>query len=89
MEKLRKRAVRLGASDLKRSTRKNNKWMVKYNNKWIHFGHPKYQDFTQHKNLERRKSYLKRAKGIRDGQGKLTHKNKNSANFWSINLLWN
>lgn len=88
MEAIKKKALRLGASALKRSNRKNKKWMVKYNNKWIHFGDNRYMDFTQHKNQERRKSYLKRAKGIRDGKGNLTHKNKNSANFWAINILW-
>ena len=88
MNKLREKAISLGAQELKRSTRKNKKLAVLYNNKWIHFGDRRYMDFTQHKNLERRKSYLKRARGIRDKQGNLTHKNKNKSNFWAINILW-
>lgn len=78
----------LGASDLKRSTRKNKKWVVTYRGKEIHFGDTRYDDFTVHKEPERRERYLKRAKGIRDKEGRLTHKDKNSANFWAINLLW-
>ena len=88
MEKLKNKAISLGAIDLKKSNRKNKKWMVNYNNKWIHFGQKGYQDFTQHKDLDRRRSYLKRSKGIKDKKGNLTYKNKNSSNYWSINILW-
>ena len=41
-----------------------------------------------HNDPERRKRYLLRAKGIKDKQGNLTYKNKNTANYWSINYLW-
>lgn len=88
MNKLREKALKLGGQELKRSERKNKKLAVLYNNNWIHFGDRRYMDFTQHKNLERRKSYLKRARGIRDKEGRLTHKNKNKSNFWAINILW-
>ena len=88
MEALRKKAISLGAQELKRSTRKNKKLAVLYNDKWYHIGHSAYTDFTQHKNLERRKNYLTRTRGIRDGKGRLTYNNKNSANFWSRTLLW-
>ena len=36
----------------------------------------------------RRKSFLARAKGIKNKQGQLTWKDKNSANFWAIRTLW-
>jgi len=89
MNKLREKAIRLGAEELKRSTRKNKKLAVKYDNKWYHIGHTGYMDYTQHKNQERRENYLRRTKGIRDGKGRLTYNNKNSANFWARSLLWN
>ena len=57
--------------------------------KLINFGDSSMKDFTQHKDEKRRKSYLARAKGIKDKQGNLTYKNKNSANYWSIKTLWN
>jgi hypothetical protein len=62
--------------------------MVRYNGKLIHFGATGYQDFLDHNDPERRASYLKRARGIRDGEGRLTRRNKNTANFWAINILW-
>jgi len=56
--------------------------------KLIHFGDSKMKDFTQHRDKERRKSYLARSKGIRDKKGNLTYKDKNTANFWSRRILW-
>lgn len=56
--------------------------------KKIGFGNKNYQDFTEHKDLERRRRYLKRAKGIKDKDGNLTYKNKNTKNYWSIKYLW-
>ena len=54
----------------------------------IHFGDARYEDYTQHKDEKRRQSYLKRAKGIKDKNGNLTYKDKNTANYWAIKLLW-
>jgi len=55
----------------------------------IHFGDSNMQDFRQHKDEKRRKSYLARSGGIRNKQGKLTANDKNSANYWSRKVLWN
>jgi len=41
-----------------------------------------------HNDLERRKRYLARAKGIKDKNGNLTYKDKNTSNYWSVNYLW-
>ena len=57
--------------------------------KLIHFGHSLYKDFTQHRDEKRRTSYLKRAKGIKNKEGKLTWKDKNTKNYWSTHYLWN
>lgn len=54
--------------------------------KKIGFGNKNYEDFRQHKDQERRRRYLKRAKGIKDKDGNLTYKNKNTSNYWSIKL---
>lgn len=54
----------------------------------IHFGDANMEDYTIHKDKKRRRSYLSRASGIRDGQGRLTRDNKNSANYYSIHYLW-
>ena len=54
----------------------------------IHFGDSSMQDFTQHKDKDRRKNYLARSGGIKDKSGGLTKNNKNSANYWSRTILW-
>jgi len=55
----------------------------------IHFGDSNMEDFRQHKDEKRRKSYLARSGGIRNKEGKLTANDKNSANYWSRKVLWN
>ena len=47
-----------------------------------------YYKSLDHNDEERRKRYLARAKGIKDKQGNLTWKDKNSANWWAIHKLW-
>jgi len=56
--------------------------------KLIHFGDSNMQDFTQHGDKERRKSYLARSAKIRDKNGNLTANDKNSANYYSRRYLW-
>jgi len=86
--------------EFKKSTRKDKKYMVKVpSGKWIHFGQRTAQHFKDstglglyshldHGDKERRKRYLARAKGIKNKQGKLTWKDKESSNYYSINFLW-
>lgn len=67
------------------SSRKDKKYMVlNPDNKWIHFGQMNFEDFTFHKNKERRKLYLLRSSKIK-GNWK---DNKYSPNNLSINILW-
>ncbi len=78
-----------------RSTPKGKKFSVyvkadnKKGYKTIHFGDSSMKDFRQHKDPKRRKSYLARAKGIRNKKGEVTWKDKNTANYWSVHYLWN
>ena len=86
--------------NFKKSTRKGKKYMVVApNGKTIHFGslsNEQYRDTTglglythlNHNDEKRRASYLARAKGIKNGQGRLTWQDKNSANYFSIRYLW-
>lgn len=75
-----------------KSKAKNKKYAVYVmkdgKKKLINFGDSRMQDFTQHKDEKRRKSYLARARGIRNKKGELTYKDKNTANYWSITTLW-
>ena len=75
-----------------KSTRTGKKGMVYVmkgdSKRLIHFGDSNMEDFTQHKDEKRRKSYLARAKGIKNKNGDFTWLDKNSANYYSVRLLW-
>ena len=89
LKNLLKRLKKLGAESLDYSTRKNNKYVATLPiGKKIHFGSAQYSDFLIHKDEERRDRYLARAKNIKNKKGELTFTNPESANFWSVNLLW-
>ena len=88
-EKLNKKAKKLGAESLDYSKRKNNKYVVTLpGGKNLHFGLSQYPDFLIHKDKEQKDKYLARAKKIKNKKGELTYENPESANFWSVNLLW-
>ena len=88
-QKLIKKAKKLGAESLDYSKRKNNKYVVKSpGGKNLHFGSSQYPDFLIHKDNERKEKYLSRAMKIKNKKGELTYENPESANFWSVNLLW-
>ena len=73
----------------KKSTKAGKKMMVRVmkNGKptIIFFGDTNYR---HNYSAAARKSYLARSKGIRNGRGKLTYLDKNSANYWSRKILW-
>ena len=86
-KRLQKKAKKLGASSLGYSQRKNNKYMVEYDNKKIHFGSAKSEDYLNHKDPDRRDKYLTKAKKISNKDGQLTHLLPSYPNYWSIKLL--
>ena len=89
LKKLTRNAKKLGAESLDYSTRKNNKYMATLaSGKKVHFGSSKYPDYLTHKDKDRRDKNLARAKKIKNKQGELTYNNPESANFWSVHLLW-
>ena len=71
-----------------KSINPKKKYMIfdPHKEKWIYFGtlDPAYEDYTKHKNKERRKNYLSRA-GNMLGDWK---NNPYSANNLSIHILW-
>jgi hypothetical protein len=67
------------------SSRKDKKYMViTPDDKLVHFGAIGYEDFTKHKDKERRDAYLRRATKIK-GNWK---GNKYSPNNLAIHILW-
>ena len=87
LRKLRKKAAILGADSLDYSKRKNYKYVVEYNDKKIHFGSAKTDDYINHHDHVQREKYLKKAKQIKDKDGRLTYKLPFYPNYWSVNLL--
>ena len=88
-KKLTRKAKKLGAESLDYATRKSNKYVATLSSgKKIHFGSSQYPDFSIHKDKKRKDRYLSRAKKIKNKQEELTYTNPESANFWSVNLLW-
>lgn len=73
--------------EFKPSTRKGKKYMVKIENgdkvKTIHFGASGYEDFTQHKDEDRKERYIHRHQTREDWFNPLT------AGFWARWILWN
>ena len=68
------------------STRKNKKYMIMNdNNKLVHFGDLRYEDYTKHHDEDRLNRYISRATKIK---GKW-RRDKYSPNNLAINLLWN
>ena len=68
------------------STRKNKKYIIMNDDqKYIHFGDLRYEDFTKHQDLKRLNNYISRATQIRGNW----RKDKYSPNNLAINLLWN
>ncbi len=68
------------------STRKNKKYMImNVDQKYIHFGDLRYEDYTKHQDKDRLKNYLRRATKIKGNW----RKDKYSPNNLAINLLWN
>jgi hypothetical protein len=56
--------------------------------KMVKFGLRGMEDFTQHKDPERRKNYLARSAGIKDKSGNPTKDDVFSANHWARKVLW-
>jgi hypothetical protein len=74
--------------DVAPSDRKDKKLKVRRGDKWIHFGHPDYEDYTTHRDPARQERYCRRASAIRNGDGKLAGNDPDSPNYYAMRLLW-
>jgi len=88
MDRLKKKAYQLGATEFGKSNVEGKRFYVKYGGKKIHFGAEGGSTFIDHKDPVKRKNWKKRHEKIRDKQGRLVYKLKTSSSYWSTNLLW-
>jgi hypothetical protein len=70
---------------LKKSSKKDKKFMVVIGNKTVHFGAVGYSDFTIHKDIDRMHRYETRHKSREDWK----KSGIKTAGFWSKWILWN
>lgn len=71
---------------LKKSSNKNKKYVVTTpKGKKMHFGDSRYEDYTTHKDPERKKNYIKRHRP----NEKWSKNGINTKGFWSRWILWN
>jgi hypothetical protein len=70
---------------LKKSSKKDKKFMVIIGNKTVHFGAVGYSDFTIHKDTDRMHRYENRHKSREDWK----KSGIKTAGFWSKWILWN
>lgn len=69
---------------LSKSDREGKKYMVEVDGKTVHFGAEGYEDYTKHKDPERKKRYITRHKAKENW----TKSGIKTAGFWSRWLLW-
>ena len=82
-----KRQKKLGVTSLDYSKRKNNKYMVEYKGKKIHFGSTNTEDFIIHKDPDRRDKYLTKAIKITNKDVEFTYQLPTYPNYWSVKRL--
>ena len=70
---------------ISKSTNKNKKFDVNIDGKKISFGAAGYEDFTIHKNPERKERYISRHVKREDWD----KSGVKTAGYWSKHLLWN
>ena len=89
--------VKIGKYFYTKSTRKGKKLMTTVGSKIIHFGSSEMEQFfdktrffesKNHMDPVRRKNYLSRSAGIKDGKGNLTKDNPLSPNYHARRVLW-
>ena len=88
MDKLKQKALSLGATSFARSDVKNKRYYVIYKKKKINFGLQGGSTFIDHKDEKKRKAWRARHSKIRNKEGQLVHKLKTSPDYWSWNILW-
>lgn len=89
---VKKKARELGYDNVKKSTRKNKKYMIEVidedTKKFVHFGAKGYKDFLDHKNEKLRKYYRARHEGIKLKDGSPAYMRRGSPAFFSYYILW-
>ena len=82
------KALKHGATEIGKSDRKDKRLFVVYQGRKIHFGAKHGETFFDHQDEKKRRAWLARHTKIRLKDGRLAHKVKTQASFWSKVCLW-
>ena len=88
MDKLRKKALSLGATEFGRSNVKGKRFYVIFQGKKINFGSATGKTFIDHGDTKIRDAWRARHSKIKLKDGRFAYKVKTSPEWWSWTLLW-
>lgn len=89
MEKLRQKALKLGATDFGRSDKPTKRFFVIYKDKRIDFGSDSRNTFFDKPDKEKRKNwYARHSTNINKRTGKKFINEKTSPLYWASKILW-
>lgn len=89
MEDLYDKAISLGATDFKKSNKKNKRFYVMYKGKSIHFGSDVGSTFIDHHDKVKRRAWIARHSVVKNKEGQNVIRVKTSPSYWSYHVLWN
>ena len=85
---LRKKALKLGATEFNKSSVKGKRFYVVYNGKRINFSSKTGSTFIDHGNKRVRDAWYARHSKIKDKDGNLVINDVLSPSYWSHQILW-
>jgi hypothetical protein len=88
IEKLRRIALKLGATDFGESKVKNKRFFVVYQGKKINFGSATGKTYVDHRDFKKMKAWYSRHKKITNKEGQKVINLKSSPSYWSARILW-
>jgi hypothetical protein len=88
MDKLREKALFLGATQFGESKAKGKRFYVVYNGKKINFGLKGGSTYIDHGDDKKRDAWRARHSKIKLKTGEYAYKVKTQPEFWSYHVLW-
>jgi hypothetical protein len=88
MDKLKEKALNLGASDFGYSKAKDKRFYVVYEGRRINFGAKQASTYINHGDDDKRKAWYARHSKIKNKKGEYVINLKTSPDWWSAKILW-
>jgi hypothetical protein len=88
MERLYKKALKLGATDFGVSDKKDKRFYIIYDGKKINFGSRHGKAYIDHHDNKKRDAWYARHSKIKNKFNNIVINDPYSASFWSFRILW-